>query len=104
MDIWVVRLGFRGPILVSKLIDGCDTPLRQLCLGTVSGEQWAINLYADPSSGEPSITFADRKGFMMSLGSTGTIAKVTGETQQTSAASIVMLGNDKSHHVIWQAP
>lgn len=40
----------------------------------------------------------------MDLGSTRLAAARTGATEQTSAASIVMFGNDKGHHVIWQAP
>jgi hypothetical protein len=40
----------------------------------------------------------------MDLGSSSTTKTITGETQQTSAASIVMFGNDKDHYVIWKAP
>ena len=56
------------------------------------------------SSGEPSIELSDPQGFSMDLGTTGTVNRITGETQRTSAASIVMFGNDKDHKVIWQAP
>ena len=55
-------------------------------------------------SGEPDITLQDAQGFSMDLGSTNTVTLTTGQTQKTSAASIVMFGNDKKHHVIWQAP
>lgn len=51
----------------------------------------------------PSITLSDSHGFGMNLGSTGMVTRA-GATQQTSAASITMFGNDKNHHVIWQAP
>jgi hypothetical protein len=56
------------------------------------------------SSGAPQVELSDPQGFTMDLGSTGTINAKTGETQRTSAASIVMFGNDKRHHVIWRAP
>lgn len=54
--------------------------------------------------GEPGISLTDSKGFEMDMGSTATQTIATGATQQTSADSIVMFGNDKKHHVIWQAP
>lgn len=56
------------------------------------------------SSGRTSITLQDAQGFSTDLGSTDTVIQATGATQQTSAASIVMFGNDKRHHVIWRAP
>ncbi|HVC00147.1 MAG TPA: hypothetical protein VNJ12_12555 [Candidatus Dormibacteraeota bacterium] len=52
----------------------------------------------------PSITLSDSQGFEMDLGSTSEVEATSGATKQTSAASIVMFGNDKKHHVIWQAP
>ena len=55
-------------------------------------------------SGEPSITLRDAQGFRTDLGSTSTLIPATGQTQHTSAASIVMYGNDEKHHVIWKAP
>jgi hypothetical protein len=54
------------------------------------------------TSGAPSILLNDAQGFSALLGSTATENPKTGETQQTSAASIVMSGKD--HSVIWQAP
>ncbi len=56
------------------------------------------------SHGLSNIMLADRQGFEMDLGSAKTVAPKTGATQQTSAASIIMFGNDKEHHVIWKAP
>jgi len=50
------------------------------------------------------IGLRDGQGYSMSLGSASTVVPTTGQTQQTSAASIVMFGNDKKHHVIWKAP
>lgn len=55
-------------------------------------------------SDEPQISLFDAQGFTMDLGSTNTVTQKTGETQQTSAASIIMFGNGKKHLVIWQAP
>ena len=55
-------------------------------------------------AGAPTVTMSDPQGFSMDLGSANTQTPTTGTTQQTSAASIVMFGNDKKHHVIWQAP
>ena len=52
----------------------------------------------------PIVTLSDTQGFQLSLGSTNTATPATGATQNTSAASIVMFGNDKHHHVIWKAP
>jgi hypothetical protein len=52
----------------------------------------------------PMMNFTDQQGYSMNLGCTGTIDNRTGQTRQTSAASIVMSANDKTHHVIWQAP
>jgi hypothetical protein len=61
------------------------------------------SVYLDSDS--PMIEIADGKGgSYMDLGRTGLVASRTGATEQTSAASIVMFGNDKKHHVIWQAP
>ena len=52
----------------------------------------------------PQVVLSDSQGYAMSLGSTPLVTPGTGATEQTSAASIVMFGNDKKHHVIWQAP
>jgi hypothetical protein len=55
-------------------------------------------------SGAANLTVQDAQGFRMDLGSTDTVTPATGETQKTSAASIIMFGNDMNHHVIWKAP
>ena len=68
-----------------------------------SGFKPSVDIGVDPS-GSPSIALADSQGFKMDLGSTSTVNVKTGSTEQTSAASIVMFGNDEKHHVIWQAP
>lgn len=54
--------------------------------------------------GQPTIHLGDQHGFEMDLGSTSEVNAKTGVTDQTSADSIVMFGNDKQHRVIWQAP
>lgn len=46
--------------------------------------------------GDPSIDISDANGFRMVLGSTF--------ERDSSADSIIMLGNDKKHRVIWRAP
>jgi hypothetical protein len=61
-------------------------------------------LLEGPGSSGPVLELTDSKGFMMDLGSTGLATARTGATEQTSAASIVMFGNDKEHQVIWRAP
>jgi hypothetical protein len=75
---------------------------------TLGGIRGGGGSYGTPTlllkGGSPSVGLSDSQGFRMDLGSTGTINTKTGETQRTSAASIVMFGNDKKRHVIWQAP
>lgn len=52
----------------------------------------------------PSIRLIDRQGFSMELGGTGNLGPSGLATEETSAASIVMFGNDKQQRVIWRAP
>lgn len=49
-----------------------------------------------------SLELQDRQGFSTSIGNTGFVTARTGQTRQTSAASVVLLDKDK--HVLWQAP
>jgi hypothetical protein len=63
----------------------------------------SVNMPVSPS-GAANISLRDAQGFRTDLGSTGTVTPATGATQQTSAASIVMFGNDREHHLIWKAP
>lgn len=65
----------------------------------VGGLQMSVS-----SEGAPSIVLTDAQGFMMDLGSTGTLIGEAAHTRHASAASIVMCGKDKEHHVIWKAP
>lgn len=52
--------------------------------------------------GMPGLGLVDSAGYQTRIGVTGLEIPFTGQTRQTSAASIVMLG--KKHHVIWEAP
>lgn len=56
------------------------------------------------SANENGSTFElqDRQGFLTSIGNTGLVTPRTGQTRQTSAASVVLFGKDKK--VLWQAP
>jgi hypothetical protein len=75
---------------------------------TLGGIHVGGGSYATPTlllrGGSPSVRLSDSQGFTMDLGATDTMIERTGQTQHTSAASIVMFGNDKKHHVIWQVP
>lgn len=53
---------------------------------------------------EPMLNLTDRRGFGIALGNSNMVVPATGETKHTSAASVVIFGNDKNHHVIWKAP
>jgi hypothetical protein len=68
-----------------------------------SKDHLAASIRADRSD-EPSIRLFGPDGFEMDLGSASTITPSTGAAEQTSAASIVLFGSDKKHHVIWRAP
>ena len=63
--------------------------------------QERLQMTASPS-GSPTIHLSDTQGFSMMLGSGGTENAATGETERTSAASIIMSGKDQ--RVIWRAP
>lgn len=61
--------------------------------------------YVSISSGANySISVRDASGYETDIGATSLVTPSTGETHQTSAASIVMFGNDKDRKVIWQVP
>jgi len=56
----------------------------------------------DITYGDPSIRLTDDEGFQAVLGSTGTVERRTGRTNQTSAASLILFGKDGT--AIWSAP
>jgi len=93
--MWVCDAGGKSRVSLGVFEDGPSISLRN--------EKGKTHIGLDPS-GAPRITLADANGFQMDLGSTGAVNAKTGATEQTSAASIVMFGSDKEHHVIWQAP
>jgi len=60
--------------------------------------------YVTINANSPGIEIQDSQGYMMDLGSAALTTVNTGRTTPTTADSIVMFGNDKSHHLIWRAP
>jgi hypothetical protein len=50
----------------------------------------------------PSLSLTDKEGFQAVLGVSSLVTPRTGETHQTSAASLVLFDKDKS--VLWSAP
>lgn len=61
-----------------------------------------IGLFA--SRGMPGLDLADTAGYETQIGVADVKYPLSGQRLRTSAASIVMLGNGKEHHVIWSAP
>jgi hypothetical protein len=53
-------------------------------------------------SDSPSIRIQDKEGFEAAVGSTDPITERTGETHQTSAASVTLFSKDKK--ILWKAP
>jgi hypothetical protein len=58
-------------------------------------------VYISTSEG-PSVRLIDKEGFQAALGTSPLVTMKTGETHQTSAASVVLFGKDKK--VLWSAP
>jgi hypothetical protein len=52
--------------------------------------------------GNPLIGIEDKEGFSATVGSTDLVTERTGETHQTSAASVILFGKDKK--ILWKAP
>lgn len=71
---------------------------------TLYGTQLKPVISMSLSHGELNLDLYDTQGFDMALGNARTMTARTGQTQETSAASIIMFGNDKKQHVIWKAP
>ncbi|MGH9448205.1 MAG: hypothetical protein ACRD3O_21165 [Terriglobia bacterium] len=93
---------------------GRDAPAASVGMGVSPSGQPSIELTGPKASdrarmslspgGAPTVELSDSEGYSLDLGSMSVVAPTTGTTEQTSAASIVMFGNDKKHHVIWRAP
>jgi hypothetical protein len=75
-----------------------------LWLNDGKGKERSVLMVSDVEPNGPNLTLSDDRGFETTIGSTDLATPRTGETQQTSAASIVMFGNDEKHLVIWRAP
>ena len=110
-DIANLGVGFIGPGAALTLSGKVGMGVELMAESALPGGEGGVlsltgknnnSVYLDADS--PMIEIAEGKGSYMDLGSTALVARRTGATQQTSAASIVMFGNDKAHHVIWQAP
>ena len=69
-----------------------------------SGEAGASGVTIGAGKGRASVHLVDAQGFELDLGGADMASARTGESRQTSAASIVMFGNDEKHKVIWEAP
>jgi hypothetical protein len=93
------------------LSDGQDKAKAQMNVAWGNPQIWLegpqgqgqVFLGVSPSD-SPTITLSDAQGFKMQLGSTQTVTERTGQTQTTSADSIVMFGKDNEHRIIWRAP
>jgi hypothetical protein len=90
----------QGKLSIDMAVDPSGGP--NIMLSDAQGKV-SIGMGVD-LSGAPNIMLHDPQGFEMDLGSPKTRTPRTGQTHQTSAASIVMLGNDRPGHVIWKAP
>ena len=62
------------------------------------GSEYAF-VFSDP----PTVEIQDSKGFITDVGTANLTATRTGESSRTSAASIVMFGDEGKHQVIWRA-
>lgn len=74
---------------------------------TTGGHLWLVGKGRSHflvNSDLPRVEIGDAQGYIMDLGASDLTAVNSGQTRQTTAASIVMYANDKEHHVIWQMP
>ncbi len=84
----------------AALFESPDGPALILT-GVHTGEEGVL---LQVSADGPLFSLADAQKFTTQVGVTGLVTPATGETHKTPAASIVMFGNDKEHHVLWSAP
>lgn len=74
---------------------------------TSGGHLWLIGKgrsHFFVNSDLPRVEIGDARGYLMELGASDLKTLNSGQTRQTTAASIVMYSNDQQHHVIWQMP
>jgi hypothetical protein len=88
--------GADGKTSAELSIEGSNTSLG---LSDAAGN---LAVWLTVQSSNPLLSLQDPNGYVTYIGSTQLVTPETGETQQTSAASIVM--SSKDNHVIWEAP
>jgi hypothetical protein len=69
-------------------------------LAALQRENMSASLRA--SKDGPSLEIEDSQGYKATVGSTGLVTPRTGETHNTSAATVLLF--DKQKNVIWKAP
>jgi hypothetical protein len=74
-----------------------DTPILQLVRNKTKAH---VRLWLGPD--DPNLTLTDDEGYSTEIGRAGLVTPSTGETHQTSAASLVLFGKDGK--VLWSAP
>jgi hypothetical protein len=67
-----------------------------------SNEAFNVRVGSHDTQPSPQLSVSDRQGYELDLGKTDLLTSRTGESHQTSAASVVMFGKDKN--VLWSAP
>lgn len=92
----LVLVGSNGSAAASLAVQP-DGPLLDM-LGANSMQAVTLEI---PTHG-PELKLNDANGFETAIGATDLITPTTGETQTTSAASLVLFGKDKK--VLWSAP
>jgi hypothetical protein len=99
-----------GDHLQFSVASAKSQPLVTAEIGSGSGHGGLLSLvgnsrsYVTINANSPGIEIQDSQGYVMNLGSVALTTVNTGQTSPTTADSIVMFGNDKSHHLIWRAP
>ncbi len=97
----ILALGKDGPFLLLNAADRSkDLSLSSDSL--VINRNGVIEAILEAADDGPTLRLTDSRGFHSILGMAGTERPSTGETRQTSAASLVMFGKEGS--IIWRAP
>ena len=79
--------------------DGSSTLVRAGFINVATGDKGIVSI---TTFGGPSLTLTDDAGYETSAGVSSLVTTQTGEKHQTSAASLVLFGKDKT--VLWSAP